>query len=531
MDFWTPHHFKLVTQGQWLREPGAKAAATLTGISTDTRAVKPGQVFLAILGDRFDAHDFLKTASDAGAALLIVQDRAKTQALLEPCPDDTARPAVLLVNDTLKALTALASDYRNHLAQAGCKVIAVAGSNGKTTTRHLIHTLLSTRLRGSQSPKSFNNHIGVPLTLLAASVPKTAPAPASAPAPSQGAESPHDDFVVVETGTNHPGELAALGAIVKPDVCVLTSIGHEHMEFFKTLEGVAHEEKSILPFTHERGLIVLPGDEPLLSDVDIQGPAVLRFGASEQCDLQVHDIVESASGLRFTITSGTRSPEQDAAGTMHEGSQLHVNTPLLGSHNASNAAAAVAVARWMGLDDEAITQGLSTATPVEMRLVRERIGGPAKGVSGAVSAGQSQGILVINDAYNANPSSVEAALKTLVAQPALSPKGRRVAVLGDMRELGEAGPDLHRHIGKFIAELRQPASVDLAIFLGKLSLFMAEPLARAWPADRIHTFPIWDDNVPTQVASLLNDGDTLLIKASRGMGLERLVPAIRARFS
>jgi UDP-N-acetylmuramoyl-tripeptide--D-alanyl-D-alanine ligase len=527
MDFWTPHHFKLVTQGQWLREPGAKAAATLTGISTDTRAVKPGQAFLAILGDRFDAHDFLKTASDAGAALLIVQDRAKTQALLDACSDDAARPAVLLVNDTLKALAALASDYRNHLAQSGCKVIAVAGSNGKTTTRHLIHTLLSTRLQGSQSPKSFNNHIGVPLTLLAAS----APGSASNQALTQGADLAHDDFVVVETGTNHPGELAALGAIVKPDVCVLTSLGHEHMEFFKTLEGVAHEEKSILPFTHERGLIVLPGDEPLLSDVDIQGPALLRFGASEQCDLQVRDIVESASGLRFTITSGTPNDPENTQKTMHEGSQLHVNTPLLGSHNASNAAAAVAVARWMGLDDEAITQGLSTATPVEMRLVRESIGGPARSVSGTVSAGQSQGILVINDAYNANPSSVEAALKTLVAQPSLSPKGRRVAVLGDMRELGEAGPDLHRHIGKFIAELRQPAPVDLAIFLGKLSLFMAEPLARTWPADRIHTFPIWDDNVPTQVASLLNDGDTILIKASRGMGLERLVPAIRARFA
>jgi UDP-N-acetylmuramoyl-tripeptide--D-alanyl-D-alanine ligase len=192
----------------------------------------------------------------------------------------------------------------------------------------------------------------------------------------------------------------------------------------------------------------------------------------------------------------------------------------------------------MGLDDDAITQGLSAATPVEMRLVRERIG-PAQDPSNTVpstssernSKGFSRGILLVNDAYNANPSSVEAALRTLAGIAPVSPAGRRVAVLGDMRELGEAGPDLHRHIGKFIAELRQPAGVDLAIFIGRLSLFMAEPLARVWPADRIHTFPLWDDTVPGQVASLLTDGDAVLIKASRGSGLERLVPAIRTRFA
>lgn len=495
MNFWLPDNLRRVTQGRWLAPP-ADSARPLLGISTDTRHIHPGQIFLALRGEKFDAHDFLHQAADSGATLLIVHDADKAQKFLsQRKPTGSAATAVLEVPDTLVALQQLATAYRDELRRRNCTVIAVAGSNGKTTTRNLIHTLLSTQLQGSQSPKSFNNHIGVPLTLLAAGV------------SSETSELPAD-FVVVEVGTNHPGELAALGAIVQPDVCVITSIGHEHMEFFKTLEGVAAEETSILPFTASNGLLVIDGDEPLLKNVTSHGPALLRFGASSSCDLRVSNIREQAHGSSFTLTQGSVEAE----------SRVDFFVPLLGRHNAHNAAAAIAIARWMDLDDATISQGLRGAKPVEMRLVVRTLG-----------AGE-QSIVLINDAYNANPTSMVAALKTLVTQPAPESSGRHVAILGDMRELGEAGPDLHRQVGRQLAELRDPACVDLAIFVGRLAMFMAEPLAKAWPADRIHFFAIDDKDLPTKVAQLLSPGDVVLLKASRGVGLEKLVPAIEARF-
>ena len=243
MEFWTPHNLKNVTSGQWL-EPPAEGGHILGGISTDTRNINPGQVFLAIAGDNFDGHDYLGAAIEAGASMLIVMDKEKAKKA--PLPGAGA-VSCLVVTDSITALQALARAYRDVLKQTNTMVIGVTGSNGKTTTRHLIHTALSTTLKGTQSPKSFNNHLGVPLTILAAST--------------------DDDFVVSEIGSNFPGEIAFLAEIVRPDIGVITSVGTAHIGHFGTKEAIANEKASLLLHVQPDGLVVIPDEGAAFDDM------------------------------------------------------------------------------------------------------------------------------------------------------------------------------------------------------------------------------------------------------------------------
>jgi UDP-N-acetylmuramoyl-tripeptide--D-alanyl-D-alanine ligase len=486
MAFWTPQHLQKVTAGRWLKAP-ASADAVLTGVSTDTRTLTANQVFIALTGERYDGHDYLTPASHAGAAVLIVSQEDKAAV-------DTACAGVLLVPDTLIALQTLARDYRDALEQAAVRVIAVGGSNGKTTTRHLIHSALMAGFRGTQSPKSFNNHIGVPLTLLAASE--------------------QDDFVVVEVGTNHPGEIQALAQIVRPDVAVITSIGREHLAYFKDLAGVAQEEAQLLPWVKPGGLVLLPGDpdqkqwlEPYLQLISPEVKTAW-FGSMSAHGHKAHDIHYTAQGSSFKDDTG-----------------LKISLPLLGRHNVDNALAALAVARWMGVADAPLASALGFARGVAMRLEQSQIG------SG------DHTLTLINDAYNANPDSMRAALETL-ASLTVGPAGRRIAILGDMLELGDLSPQTHRELGQFITELEVRtlketgrSAIDQVVLIGKLAMFAAGEIGRAWPDSRFTAMPVWDDQVPSRVAQLVQPGDIVLIKASRGMALERVIPAIESKMN
>jgi len=517
MNFWTADNLRECAGGRWLSEPAAKAeSALIAGVTTDSRAVKPGQAFFALEGEKFDGHDFLALAAKAGAALLFVSDAAKAEAA------KTGKASIVLVDDTLVALQRLAGAYRDHLRACGTRVIAVVGSNGKTTTRNLIHAVLSSTLSGTQSPKSFNNHIGVPLTILAAGAGSAQPEHAATPRKRtrRAADSPRaqaDDFVVVEVGTNHPGEIDALAKIVRPDAVVVTSIGHEHMEFFKTLDGVAIEEASILPHVAPEGLAVIEGEAAMQFErlkLIPDGLKAWTYGASPEAVAAIYDgpVVEGQTQV-FTTRGG----------------KLTIRLPLLGVHNANNALAALLIGKWMGLEDDLIAAALGAVTPVEMRMNVSLLGD-----------GES-GVLLVNDAYNANPSSVAAALHTAASLQTPSLSGRRVAVLGDMLELGEHGPDLHRMIGKLIAQLTPPnlpdeprsaesPGFDRVILVGKLAFFIAESLAKSWPAQRIEVYPDWSDDLPQRVAASVRPGDMVLVKASRGMGLERIAKAIEAKF-
>lgn len=426
--FWRFDNLEKITGGEWLIEP-ASYEASATGLSHDTRSLAAGNVYLAVKGENHDGHRFVASALEAGAACAIVSD----EAAVGPGP-------VLLVDDTVAALQELASAYRDELAKShsgrGCKVIAVCGSNGKTTTRHLIHHVLTRcGLRGTQSPKSFNNHLGVPLTLLAASL--------------------DDDFVACEIGTNHPGEIASLGDIAWPDAAVITSIGAEHLEFFKTIKGVAKEEAAILPFVRPHGYVTLPADaaELIAPHYNVQEGVVMLPVAPGKLDRDV--------------------PE---------------DFPLLGEHNRMNAALVVALGRWLELSPDAVNDALRCAEPPAGRLKVIRLG---------------RGVTVIDDSYNANPDSMRAALDVLAQA-----RGRKVAVLGDMLELGEAGPDAHAQMA------------DIARRIADYVVLVGEGFAGA----------AWSDDLPQEVAATLQPGDTVLLKASRGVGLERMIPAIEKRF-
>ena len=461
----TPQSVADVLRGRWLVPP-ADAAAPFPwrGVSIDSRAIDPGQVFFAIAGERFDGHDFVADALTRRPAIVIVHHERDYGPAATP---------IFLVSDTLTALQNLASAWRNTLAARRCAVVAVAGSNGKTTTRHLIHHVLSaTGLTGTQSPKSFNNHIGVPLTLLAAGVETGSgdrvPGPvgeddphvtrASAEPGPRHPEPAPPAFVVVEAGTNHPGELAVLGNIIRPDVAVITSIGREHLEFFGDLAGVAREELSLLRFVGVTGVspvppaAILPAEAPFPEDIEIDVPVgveVVEFDASDPAAQRV---------------------------------------ALPGAHNRANAAAAAEVARRFGVDDATIAAALATVSAVDGRSQVIKLG---------------QGVTLINDSYNANPDSMLAALATLREFP-----GRKVAVLGDMLELGDAGLDAHPQVA---AAARDAA--DVVVLVGER--FGGQP---------------WRDALRDEVAALVRPGDVVLLKASRGIRLERLIPGLQSKF-
>jgi UDP-N-acetylmuramoyl-tripeptide--D-alanyl-D-alanine ligase len=465
MSFWSVESIKTVLGGAWLARGGD---VELDGVSTDSRTTRTGQLFIALRGENTDGHRYLAQAVGAGAGMLIVDDPASTAGLQRP-------PAVLHVPDTGAALLKLAWAYRRTLERT--RVIAVGGSNGKTTTVQLIQQVLSTRLRGTASIKSFNNAVGVPLTILSAK--RT------------------DQYLVCEVGTNAPGEIAPLTACIEPDIAVLTSIGREHLEGLGSLRGVVQEEASLLAGLRPGGVAVLNADAeglvetatPLLAALGGKGASartVVTFGWHDGADLRITRCDQRFEGLRFCFN------ERDC-----------YDLPLLGEHNAGNAAAAIAVARRLGLDNDAIREGLSKARGPDMRLERC--------VAGGVS--------VINDAYNANPDSVLAALKTFAQVGAGGEFRRRVLVLGDMLELGDHGPDMHREVGEAAARV----GADLVVLVGRLSLFTGERLSRAQPGVELAMFEDLDDGRDGQAAALLRAGDLVLLKGSRGMRLERVL--------
>lgn len=447
--------------------PLPASAPPIRCVCTDSRDIKPDSVFFAIPGDHFDGHDYVNDAFDKGAVVAIV-DREITP---------PAGKFIIEVPDVRKALGRLASHVRDGMRAT--KIIAVAGSVGKTGTKHLVHAALGARLPGGMSPKSFNNDIGVPLTIFAA-------------------ES-HWQYLVLEMGTNHPGEIAHLSRTAKPDLAIITNAGEEHLEHLGSLDGVRHENAQVVVgMDAARGLLVINGDDPDLEravDGWWKGRS-LTFGNHrpdddegndvEQADLFATDVEVGWDGTRFNL-NGSRT-------------KLHV--PQLGAHVATNALAAVAVARRLGLGDQEIAAGLAKATGPEMRLQPTSMP-----VDGGV-------VKVLNDAYNANPPSVRAALATLAALPY---DGRRVVALGDMFELGETGPGHHYAIGRLAAK-----TADVLVLVGNLMCQHAAEAAGTVEDCEVHTFPDVAA-AKAELPTLLQPGDTLLVKGSRGMAMERVV--------
>lgn len=419
----------------------------IRGIATDSRTAGPGDVFIALDGDRFDGHAFLAGAVRQGACAVIVSRPERAQGLGVP---------VFTVPDTLIALGALAR-YRRRAW--GNTVIAVAGSNGKTTTKELLRGALGGVLDVHATVANYNNRIGVPLTLLA--VPDAA------------------DVAVVEVGTNAHGEVALLRDIVEPDLAVVTSIGEEHLEGFGDLAGVLAEESAIF-----RGapLAVVPAsDAALVAAARARATQVVSAGLGEG-DLRASTWHVGADGQGEMLVEN-----------------VSVVVPPRGAHNLRNAMLALAVARACGVSLADAAAGMRGTAVPPMRMAWAHLGRAT----------------LINDAYNSNPASARAALELL---DAVGPGRQRVVVLGTMRELGPTGPALHAEIAR--RALASP--FDVIAGVGEFALALE---AAGGSDPRIVTAADIDDLWPRLRTRLTPDA-VILLKASRGVRLERLVPPL-----
>lgn len=444
---------------------GDMPAFSVAGVSTDTRTVAPGELFFALHGPNFDGHNFVAAALQRGACGAVIAAE-RTADILKAVEGSGATPLLVRVDDPLAALGRLAAFHRR---QSSARVIAVAGSNGKTTTKSLIEHILRGSLRGRASQKSFNNAIGVPLTLLSAEM--------------------GDEFLVVEIGTNAPGEIAALAAVAQPDIAVITCIGEEHLEGLGDLAGVAREECAILAHVKRGGFAAVNIDWPGIREhLPLgRGVTIATFGGAESgADLRVTNPRVADGRLSFQLNG-----------------RLDLRLPTINVCNASNAVAAVAVARRMGLRDEEITARLESFSPPPMRSEVQTVGG----------------VTLVNDAYNANPHSMRAAIETLAALPAK----RRVFVAGEMRELGRSSAAMHADIA---TRLANDGRIDQIVTVGDAAVLMNAGLRNASAAVQAVADPL---AAAAHLANWVAPGDAVLFKASRAVGLEAAVKALGER--
>jgi UDP-N-acetylmuramoyl-tripeptide--D-alanyl-D-alanine ligase len=424
-------------------------------VSTDSRSLPAGALFVALRGERFDGHEFVAAAAGRGAVAAVVEFE-----LAVDCPQ-------VVVADSHLALGRIGAMWRD---AAVARVVALTGSNGKTTVKEMIAAIVAQRGPVLATCGNLNNDIGVPITL---------------------SRLQDEEFAVVEMGANHRGEIDYLSRLVRPDVAVLNNAGRAHLEGFGSLEEVARAKAEIVNGLAANGTFVCPGDSPWTPMWrELAGDrTVITFATDPAADVTA----PPGDALTWTDT-GFR---QEFPVTV-PGGEIRVQLALAGHHNRRNALAAVAAACALGIDLEAIAVGLATLSPVAGRLC-------------PVAA--RDGIRLIDDSYNANPDSVDAAMEVLVTAP-----GRRVLVLGDLAELGAESEALHAEIGVRAGEYE----IDLLFTLGNASRLAAETFGTG--AAHFAALP----ELLEHLAKVLRAGDTVLVKGSRSARMERVVTALRS---
>ena len=423
------------------------SGAPVTGVTTDSRAVQPGQLFIPLVGERFDGHAYIGKALDGGAA-----------GCLTAAAPETLLPGKLYIQvaDTRLALKALASWYRNKF---DLPVVQVTGSAGKTTTKEMIASVLSQRYNTLRTEGNFNNDIGAPLTLLRLM--------------------PEHQAAVIETGMNHFGEIRYLGEMVRPDIAVITNVGDAHIENLgNTRQGILRAKCEIFENLTPEGIAVLNGDDELLNTVTLP-QTILRCGVGDGCGVRVTDIDDRGlEGVACTVTI--------------EGEHYRLTTSAPGRYMIYPMAMAAAIGRRLGLTREEIAAGVAAYTTVGSRMHLIRLPGER---------------LVIDDCYNANPQSMAEGLRMLAASPAR----HRVAVLGDMGELGQLTAQAHRDMGALTRRLGLTA---VAVGEKMHALTETDPQAQ-W-------FATVEEAMPA-IRQLFTPGTAVLVKASHAMHFERIV--------
>jgi UDP-N-acetylmuramoyl-tripeptide--D-alanyl-D-alanine ligase len=445
----------------------------ITDVVIDSRCAVPGSLFVAFAGEKLDGHDFVTDAFSRGAVAALVERRVSGdysnieigRPLLDQAWTEPALPVCLVVEDTLWAIQELAAFWRKRYTP---RVVGITGSVGKTTTKELVYAVLETRYRTLKSEGNLNNEIGLPLTLLKL-------------------DNTHQR-VVLEMGMYARGEIGTLAKIAQPEVGVVTNIGPVHLERLGTMQAIADAKAELVEALPAHGVAILNHDEPLVRAMaDRTTARVFTYGLSSKADLWADGIEGlGLEGIRFTLH--------------HRGDSIHVRAPLLGRHSVHTALRAAAVGLTEGLDWSEIIGGLRSDSP-QLRLV--------------VVAGPNESLL-LDDTYNASPASTIAALNLLADL-----EDRRVAILGDMLELGSYEEAGHRLVGRRVVDV-----ADLLITVGSLGQTMAEEaLAAGMPLDKVKILPDVDTAIQV-VPGLVRERDMVLIKGSRGVGLNQLVDTL-----
>lgn len=446
-------------RNQAVRIIGNLDGAVRLNVTTDSRKPVTDGLFVPLAGEHFDGHAFLREAIQNGAS-------AAFWTLSRPVPADLpAGFPLLFVRDTLRALQSLAKAY---LYRTQPKIIAVTGSNGKTTTKDMVASILSRRFKCYKTQGNHNNHIGVPLTILTM---------------------PEDtEVLVLEMGMNHFGELTFLSQLARPDIAIITNIGESHLEYLGSRAGIAKAKLEITNGLKKRGTLIIDGDEPLLTNVHTNAFKIIKCGYGEENDWMITDAEPHIEGYGFSLNHGDE--------------QYFV--PVLGKHNVKNAVYALTVARILGMNPRSVEEGLKHLQLTEMRFER------------LVGFG---GSTIINDCYNASPSSMKASVETLKALPGFD---KRVAVLGDMYELGKDEKKMHRSV----ADVLTPP-ITHVVTIGSKGAWIADPLRERGDNGVIVRSFSSQEEAQHYLAGLLDDRTVMLFKASRLMELERLVAALK----
>src|SRR5246500_2447396 len=436
-------------------------AVVINKISTDSRTIKPGELFAALRGENFEGHDFVEASAKAGATGALVD--------LNWAGSVPNNFVLLRATDTLQAYQTLAANYRRSLA---LKVLAITGSNGKTSTKDFAASVIGRKFRVTKTEGNFNNHVGLPRTILEATS--------------------EDEVAVWEIGMNHPGEIAALSKIAAPDAAIITNIGVAHIEFMGSREAIAVEKGALAEAVGPQGTVVLNADDPFTEEIAARSGAKVVFAGTTCGAVRAIEIRQSADGSEFTILEGAH--------------RCRAQLPVVGLHMVQNALLAVAAGRAFGLSIEECAAGLAAAPLTKARLQIKEIGG----------------VQFLDDSYNANPDSMKAALRTLVE---LDIEGKHIAVLGEMRELGEESESGHREVGETAAALK----VDHLIGIGNVAAAIADGARHAG---------LRKTNVvssTSEAADLLNEiaapGDLILIKGSRAARTEDVIEQFGLRHS
>ncbi|PEI94180.1 UDP-N-acetylmuramoyl-tripeptide--D-alanyl-D-alanine ligase [Bacillus pseudomycoides] len=433
---------------------------TVQGVSIDTRKITTGNLYIPIQGDRFDGHSFVEKAIENGAVATLWKKNVQNPPVNIP---------VIFVEDTLEALQTLAKSYRDQL---DVKVIGVTGSNGKTSTKDIVTSLLATKFKVQKTEGNFNNHIGLPLTILSLEE--------------------NTEMAVLEMGMSGRGEIEFLSKLARPNAAIITNIGEAHLMDLGSRDAIAEAKLEIVTGLQDGGVFVYNGDEPLLTNrVPSMNLAAetITFG-----DARANNYYPTSVTLQATGTYFKMNQDENAAFYL----------PVLGKHNVYNTLASMAIAKYFGVTWEEMKQGLVTLqmTGMRMEIVKTE-----------------NGLTIINDAYNASPTAMEAAFHLMNGLDGFS---KKIVVLGDMLELGNQEVQFHYEVGKLI----DPARISYVFTYGRLGAQIAEGAKINFPNERVKAYDNKEELVKN-LQAVVDVKDVVLVKASRGMKLEEVITMLK----